>query len=82
MLYFSDVNECESGIICLNGGTCLNNPGSFTCQCAQGWTGQYCGTGRYQGYHGYQEFQILVIIEIIHVIHECTTVYSCHYKVL
>jgi len=34
------------GIICLNGGTCLNNPGSFTCNCAQGWTGKYCGTGK------------------------------------
>ena len=43
-IWFADLNECLVNI-CQHGGTCLNNLGSFKCQCPPGWTGQYCERG-------------------------------------
>ena len=43
---FLDYNECIGGVDpCLNGGTCENRDGSYSCICPPGWTGQYCGQG-------------------------------------
>ena len=44
----SDVNECAGGMnsTCQNGGMCVNNPGSFTCQCPRNWTGADCSQGK------------------------------------
>lgn len=36
-----DINECLSNP-CQNGGDCINNNGSFTCMCADKWTGVLC----------------------------------------
>ncbi|MET0386576.1 MAG: Kazal-type serine protease inhibitor domain-containing protein [Polyangiales bacterium] len=36
-----DVDECSTDP-CLNGGTCENTPGSFTCDCAEGFDGPRC----------------------------------------
>ena len=33
-----------AGSPCKNGGTCINGPSSFYCQCAPGWTGPSCVT--------------------------------------
>ena len=44
----SDVDECSQVVSpCLNGGSCTNVPGSFTCNCPVGWTGDYCELGTY-----------------------------------
>jgi hypothetical protein len=40
-----DINECSSNP-CQNGGTCSNTPGSYTCNCAAGYTGDNCETMR------------------------------------
>ena len=41
----SDIDECASGNACENGGQCVNTPGSFTCTCADGYTGSTCQSG-------------------------------------
>ncbi|XP_078670794.1 uncharacterized protein LOC144910946 isoform X1 [Branchiostoma floridae x Branchiostoma belcheri] len=38
-----DIDECIQGA-CLNGATCLNTLGSYSCTCRDGWTGQNCET--------------------------------------
>ena len=37
-----DVNECLDSNICLNNGTCVNEPGSYKCQCSNGYVGSRC----------------------------------------
>ena len=40
-------NDCDS-FPCLNGGTCYDlAPSGFTCDCADGFTGDACQTGAY-----------------------------------
>ena len=41
-----DINECEPQP-CLNGGTCTDGINSFTCTCAEGWTGDHCEKSKY-----------------------------------
>ena len=36
-----DVNECQSNP-CENGGTCLNEIGSYHCSCSRGFSGKHC----------------------------------------
>ena len=39
-LHFSDVNECVDELqVCDQNAVCSNTDGSFTCVCAEGWTG-------------------------------------------
>eukprot|EP00057_Strongylocentrotus_purpuratus_P022288 XP_011676762.1 PREDICTED: fibropellin-3-like [Strongylocentrotus purpuratus] len=40
-----DIDECGRGNPCLNGASCINTPGSYTCECADGYTGNNCETG-------------------------------------
>jgi hypothetical protein len=48
IFYFVDRNECDNvPNVCRNGGTCINNDGSYTCLCTQSWTGPFCDIGRY-----------------------------------
>lgn len=42
---FSDINECLSPNACLNGGTCTNAIGDYSCLCNTGFTGALCDTG-------------------------------------
>ena len=39
-----DIDECQSNP-CQNGGNCVDGVNSFTCTCADGYTGTVCGTG-------------------------------------
>ena len=41
-----DINECEPQP-CLNGGTCTDGINSFTCTCAEGWTGDHCEKSKF-----------------------------------
>ena len=40
------MNECISAP-CLYGGTCMDEPGGYSCTCAAGYTGTECQTGLY-----------------------------------
>ena len=44
MYRLSDINECDPDP-CMNGATCTNGIGMFTCSCAAGYTGTTCDTG-------------------------------------
>ena len=48
-LQFSDVNECQFNP-CENNGTCINNNGSYTCNCTDGWQDKDCKKGLYTFY--------------------------------
>ena len=41
---FPDINECDPNP-CLNGGTCVDSIGSYTCQCVSGFGGDDCDIG-------------------------------------
>jgi len=45
VMSISDVNECATPGRCVN-GVCENTPGSFWCNCTDGWTGTICDRGR------------------------------------
>ena len=46
MKMFSDINDCHPDP-CLNGGLCIDDVDSFTCQCAQGYEGPTCEMSMY-----------------------------------
>jgi len=40
-------NECEQGWVCENGGLCIQQWNTFTCQCDMtSFTGPTCGQGK------------------------------------
>ena len=39
--YNSDIDECM-GVVCGNGGTCVNLIAAYRCDCAVGFNGQLC----------------------------------------
>ena len=43
---FVDIDECASGP-CLNGGTCVDEIDSYTCNCQPGYNGTNCENGKY-----------------------------------
>lgn len=44
LISFTDFNECSDSP-CENNGTCINNEGSFICDCENGWKGKLCHIG-------------------------------------
>lgn len=43
---YLDIDECTADPdLCQNAGACVNKPESFTCTCADGWTGSLCTQG-------------------------------------
>ena len=45
--YVAVFNACDSGP-CLNGATCVDHNGSFTCTCSSDFTGPRCEVRKYQ----------------------------------
>jgi len=43
-MYVIDIDECLK-TPCQNGGLCVNNNGSYTCNCSAGFTGKDCEKG-------------------------------------
>ena len=43
LLLISDDDDCQ-GISCQNGGTCIDDVASFSCDCLAGYSGKFCGT--------------------------------------
>ena len=39
--YYFTSDDCTPGL-CMNGGTCVDGPNSFTCECPNGFQGTYC----------------------------------------
>ena len=39
IMYISDINECEGPSPCDENAQCANTPGSFTCACNEGYSG-------------------------------------------
>ena len=38
-MYISDIDECEGPSPCDDNAVCSNTPGSFTCACNEGYSG-------------------------------------------
>ena len=45
-MYVPDINNCAQHP-CHNGGECVYGVDSFTCSCADGYTGPFCQTSEY-----------------------------------
>ena len=43
---FADIDDCESNP-CQNGATCVDGIDSYTCECANGYSGDNCETGMF-----------------------------------
>ncbi|KAJ7376255.1 EGF domain, unclasssified sub [Desmophyllum pertusum] len=46
-----DIDDCVSSSLssCHHGGTCVNTPGSFVCNCVAGYSGERCMNGNWIG---------------------------------
>lgn len=44
-VFYTDVNECDAYTPCRNNATCINNNGSYVCNCTEGWQGHDCKDG-------------------------------------
>lgn len=44
-IYFPDIDECAVSFPCQNNGTCVNNNGSYVCECTDGYMGRHCKEG-------------------------------------
>ena len=44
------MDDCIN-VTCENGGTCRDSPGSFSCDCVNGYTGPECQTGKHVKQH-------------------------------
>ena len=45
IFYVLEINECVSSP-CINGGHCVDEENSYTCNCQTGYTGNHCQTGQ------------------------------------
>ena len=44
-----DINDCQENF-CMNGATCVDGEGFYTCVCPIGFTGQYCESSKQKCY--------------------------------
>ena len=45
-LFILEVNECETLNPCKHGGVCVNENGTYHCECPEGWRGLNCDVGK------------------------------------
>ena len=45
-VFISEIDECTSRP-CMNGATCVDGVGSYSCICLAGYVGNTCETGRF-----------------------------------
>ena len=58
ILLLSDLNECNrTPYVCLQGGTCSNYAGGYSCSCTDGWEGHSCQTGMVHYTQSYPEIR-------------------------
>ena len=43
-VFLLDIDECV-GVMCANGGTCVDGVNSFSCTCVEGFNGTLCDNG-------------------------------------
>jgi len=61
-----DQDECDSDP-CMNGGVCVDHPGSYECMCKKGYVGQNCDTGKpSSGLNLFNEYTRTVVSSIDH----------------
>ena len=64
LICYLDIKECAK-ILCKNGATCQNIPGSYRCKCKSGYTGPNCQTGelcvRLKSFIKYRNFHLAFI---------------------
>ena len=46
-MFCSDIQECDISHNCQHGATCVDGIGTYTCTCADGYTGTHCETSLY-----------------------------------
>ena len=46
IFFTTDINECATDSPCFNGGTCHDDVGRYTCECAAGYEGTFCECGK------------------------------------
>lgn len=46
---YLDIDECRTGSVCNGNAQCINEPGSYRCQCLDGFSGDgfYCQSGKH-----------------------------------
>ena len=42
----SDIDDCQ-GVVCQNGGSCVDGIEGYTCDCVLGFTGEHCETSKH-----------------------------------
>ena len=52
LIIYLAIDLCSPNL-CQNGGQCISDVDSFTCQCKSGWTGETCNEGNYDFFTEY-----------------------------
>lgn len=67
-ILFLDIDECAISFPCQNNGTCVNNYGSYVCECTEGYMGRHCKEGN----------PLLISCHLIMTIPEITSIHYIH----